>query len=117
MADRHGGHVSVNIRALVVFAVFVAMFAALLRSPAEGEVIVHAVIWALIAAMSVLAIALAILRGGTRGQDAVVPRWLGRWLVGESDDDRREREEWGALTPAPESPAAPRPPHGSPRPR
>lgn len=82
-----------SFRALLVLLVFVAVFLLLLQVGPTGDTIVGWVILAVIAAMSVVALALTLTRGGTYGQDAAVPGWLRRWLLGESpEDDVAKRE-------------------------
>jgi hypothetical protein len=82
-----------SFRALVVFLLFVASFSLLLRTGSSGDLVVRILIWAFIAAMSVVAITLTILRGGAYGQEAVVPKALRRWLLGESRKDEGDRRE------------------------
>ncbi len=78
-----------NVRAFLVFIAFLAAFGVLMQWGSRGDLLVRAVIWTLVAAMSVVAIVGAVMRGGVYGQDATVPKRLRRWLLGESDDDRR----------------------------
>ena len=78
-----------NVRALLVFIVFLAAFGVLMQWGSRGDLLARAVIWTLVAAMSVVAVVGAIMQGGVYGQDAAVPKRLRRWLLGESDDDQR----------------------------
>ncbi len=80
-----------NFRALLVFTVFLAPFGGLMHWGSREDLLVRAVIWTLVAAMSVVAVVGAIMRGGVYGQDATVPKRLRRWLLGESDDEESER--------------------------
>jgi hypothetical protein len=82
-----------SFRALLVLLVFVAVFLLLLQVGPTGDTIVGWIILAVIAAMSVVALALTLTRGGTHGQDAAVPRWLRRWLLGESREGPSDRRK------------------------
>jgi hypothetical protein len=82
-----------SFKALLVFLVFMALFLVLRRAGPTGDTILNSIILAVVVAMSVVSVALTIMHGGTYGQDAVAPRWLRRWLLGESGDDDAKRKE------------------------